>query len=569
MMPDIPLSEEKSSRTLLGILVDVSHSMSNNWHNNDGKKLPRIEVVRDTLNRKIKEEQMRRRTQQNDLDNIDVFCLGMGFRFPMYIEHDILTCEQEEPLQRQQKTMLVDLICDLLALCEILPSAEKLEDFKERLNRKWQQCTKDVLDQSVITEDVYADLVDYIRAALYDSAMQKNRRSLRYRLSQHKLPRGFGWASRLLAEYTKYMLEKIKTTAQRAANQYADEVFRKTNNDFNSNANKYAAIIQGHLDTFVQSYTASTLQAFTLGFTPSEIADDLDEKQALLLAERIYAKLDAEVRAHIALIIKIHQEKLLSAKRSISASLDKKELNRLTKRFVQKYGWDILKPLIEHTVYHMVSQHFEGQAKKSFSHWIRLASSREIVRPLNAVATMLPTIIEEHVYSEEVMFGATPLRQAIDRAAIRLIDEAYKDHKKILIVISDGEFREEAEVMVSANLLKRRGVTIISCLIHDRNLLSRIVSGTGKEWPSGAKRMIDIASEISKQNELSIDPGKKRLARTLTGKKLCYQINHSKILDAVIDNIFEENPTLGSGTALLAGPKKRKKGSVGAKNAMD
>jgi hypothetical protein len=569
MMPDLPLSEEKLSHTLFGILVDVSHSMSNNWHNKDGKKLPRIEVVRDTLNRKIKEEQMRRRTQQNNLDNIDVFCLGMGFRFPMYIEHDILTCEQEEPLKQQQKTMLIDLICDLLALCEILPSAEKLEDFKERLNGKWQQCTKDVLDQSVITEDVYADLVDYVRAALYDTAMQKHQRSLRYRLSHHKLPPGFGWASRLVEEYTKYMLEKITTTAQRAANQYADEVFRKTTNDFNNNAKKYAAIIQGYLDTFVQSYTASTLQAFTLGFTSSEIVDDLDEKQALLLAERIYAKLDAEVRAHIALTIKMHQEKLLSAKRSISASLDKKELNRLTKRFVQKYGWDILKPLIEHTVYNMVSQHFESQAKNSFPHWIRLASSREVVRPLNAVATMLPTIIEEHIYSEDVMFGATPLRQAIDRAAIRLIDEAYKDHKKVLLIISDGEFREEAEVMVSANLLKRRGVTIISCLIHDRNLLSRVVGGPRKEWPSGAKRMIDIASEIPEQNELSDDPGKKRLARTLTGKKLCYQINHSKILDAVIDNVFEENPTLGSGAAQLTGPKRRKKRSVGAKNPIN
>src|SRR6266851_5356916 len=511
MMPDIPLSEEKPSRTLLGVLVDVSHSMSNNWHNKNGKELPRIEVVRDTLNRKLKEEQMRRRTQQNNLDNIDVFCLGMGFRFPMYIEHDILTCEQEQPLKKQEKTMLIDLICDLLALCEILPSKEKLGDIKERLNQKWQQCTKDVLDQSVIVEDVHADLVDYVHAALYDTAMQKHQRSLRYRFSHRKLPRGFRWVSGLLEEYAKYKDGKFTTTQQSASNQHADDVVRKTTNDFTNNAEKYAAIIQGYLDTFVQMYTASTLQAFTLGFTPSEIVDDLDEKQALSIAGRIYVKLDSEVKKHIELTIKLYQEKLLLAKRSISASLDKKELNRLTRRLVQKYGWDILKPLIEHTVYDMVSQHFESQAKKSFPHWIRLASAREIVRPLTAVSHMLPNIIEEHIYSEEVM--------------------------------------------------------IISCLIHDRNLLSRIVRGLGQDWPSGAKRMIDIASEIPEQNGLPDDPDQKRLARTLTGKKLCYQINHSKILDAVIDNVFEENPALGSDTPQIAGPKKRKKRSVGVKNA--
>ncbi len=52
--PDIELYQEKASRTLLGVLVDVSHSMSNSWHNKDGKKLPRIEVVKETLNRKLK-----------------------------------------------------------------------------------------------------------------------------------------------------------------------------------------------------------------------------------------------------------------------------------------------------------------------------------------------------------------------------------------------------------------------------------------------------------------------------------------------------------------------------------
>src|SRR5713226_4194222 len=258
MMPDIPLSEEKPSRTLLGVLVDVSHSMSNNWHNKDGKELPRIEVVRDTLNKKLKEEQMRRRRQRNNLDNIDVFCLGMGFRFPMYLEHDILTCEQAQPLEKQGKIMLIDLICDLLALCEILPSAEKLEDFKERLNQKWRLCTKDVLDQSVITANVFADLVDYVHTALYDTAMQKHHRSLWYQLSRRKLPRGLGWLARFLEEWAKNKEEKITTTAQIASTHYADEVFRKTNNDFTNNSVNYAAIIKRYLDSFIQSYTAST-----------------------------------------------------------------------------------------------------------------------------------------------------------------------------------------------------------------------------------------------------------------------------------------------------------------------
>jgi len=79
--------------------------------------------------------------------------------------------------------------------------------------------------------------------------------------------------------------------------------------------------------------------------------------------------------------------------------------------------------------------------------------------------------------------------------------------------------------------------------------------------------MIDLASEIPEQNGLPDDPDQRRLARSLTSKKLCYQINRSKILDAVIDNVFEENPALGSDTPQIAGPKKRKKRSPSVKNA--
>ena len=204
---------------------------------------------------------------------------------------------------------------------------------------------------------------------------------------------------------------------------------------------------------------------------------------------------------------------------------------------MQKYGWGFLKPLIEETVSNIFTHQFESQAKQSFSHWIRLASAREVVRPLVRISNLLPNILEAQVYSEEVMFGATPFRQALDRAAIRFVDEAYTNHRKILLVISDGEFREEAEVMVSANLLKKRNVVIISCLIHNRNILEQFIKKSPKNWPTGAKRMLDIASEIPKQILSNSD--NKIVTRTLTESKLCYQINHSNILDQIIESIFE------------------------------
>jgi hypothetical protein len=540
LTPDTSVSLQQDSRVLLGVIIDVSDSMRKNWRNADSKRLSRIKVISDTLNRKIKEVQSKSRIQKSSLDHIDVFCLGFGFRYPLYIEHDITIVEQDQPLKKKEKIDVVDLICDLLALSEILPSQEKLLEFKEQLNHKWQYCTKEILDQSVIVEDVFAELQEYLQEKLYNTAMQKHRKSLVYNLSHHSLTHRFRWLSQFLEEGIKNREENITTTSQIAAQEYTDEIFRKTNRDFTNNAEKYVSLIQGYLEKFIQSFAASTLQAFALGFTAVEIVDNLDEKLALSIAEQIYAELSAEVRHHIEITLALYLQKLLLARRSISATLDTKEVQRLTRRFVQKYGWDFLKPLIEETVYNMFSQHFESEAKKSFSHWIRLASAREVIRPLTTLSNMLPNILEEYIYSEEVMFGTTPFRQALDRAAVRFIDEAYKDHKKVLMIISDGEFREETEVMVSADLLKKRGVTIISCLIHDRNLLAQFTKQAPKNWPSGAKRMLSLASEISDPINASNDSRKKPLMRALTGKKLCYQINHSDILDDLLENVLLE-----------------------------
>lgn len=533
-------SSQESSRVLLGVIIDVSDSMRESWHNKDGKRLPRIEVIRDTLNRKIKEEQKRSRTQKDALEGIDIFCLGFGFRYSMYIGQSITTIEQSLSQEKNTKIELIDLICDLIALSEILPNREKLADFKERLNQKWQQCTEHILDQSVIVEDVFAQLVEYVQAGLYDSAMQKHHHSLLYTLSHQKNIRKLRGLHRLLDTHCKNIEEHITTTSQIASAQYADEIFRKTNSDFTNNKAKYTTLIQQHLEKFVQSYTASTLQAFALGFTAAEIVDDLDEKLALSIAEQIYRELDAEVKRSIELALAIHIQKLLLARQSISAKLDMKEVKRLTKRFIQKYGWDILKPHIETTVYNMFAQHFESQAKKSFSNWIRLASAREVTRPLTALSNILPNVIEEHIYSDKVMFGTTPFRQALDRAALRFVDESHKNHNKVLIIISDGEFREETEVMVSANLLKRRGVTIISCLVHDKNLLSQFTKRSPQNWPSGAKRMLEIASDVPENSNEEDNLDKRHLAHALTRKKLCYQINHSDILGDVIKNVFDD-----------------------------
>ncbi len=78
--PNISDYHSSQSPVLVGVIVDVSSSMRRNWRNRNGKQLPRIEVIRDTLNKWIREEQQLRKIQA---DNIKIFCLGMGFTHGM------------------------------------------------------------------------------------------------------------------------------------------------------------------------------------------------------------------------------------------------------------------------------------------------------------------------------------------------------------------------------------------------------------------------------------------------------------------------------------------------------
>lgn len=528
--------EPDPSPLLIGVLVDVSCSMQRNWHNKDGKKLPRIEMIRDALNRRIKKEMRRRQAQKDSLDEIALFCLGMGFQAPIHLTDVQLSYGREHHLGNAQMRTMTDLVCDILALDDILPSREKLTEFKTQLNEKWLQCSKDILDRSMIVEDVYADLVEYVQNALYVSAMEKLHRSIRYKLAN---TRRFPPFAQALQKSIKEIEEKITVRSQTASAEYAADVSQRTDRDFKANTNKYVALILHHLETFAQSYTASTLQALTLGFNIAELVHDLDENRAIALARKIQKDLEAEVKKHIALALTGHERKLLKARRNIAASLNRKEVRRLTERFIRKSGWDILRTLIEETVFALFAEQFEVQAKANFPYWIRLSAEREVVHSLKRISNLLPDIVEEHIYSKNVMFGSTPFQEALDKAAIRLIDTRYSNWRKVLIVISDGEFELASSSLVTVNLLKRRDVAIISCLIAERNIITRLVKHSSKSWPSGAQLMLEIASEASEQGKQEIKWKDRESKYALTDEKLCFQINQSSILEDVIETVFD------------------------------
>ncbi|MBI5352789.1 MAG: VWA domain-containing protein [Chloroflexi bacterium] len=234
-----------------------------------------------------------------------------------------------------------------------------------------------------------------------------------------------------------------------------------------------------------------------------------------------------------------NQKDLIWSKHQIGGSLNLGAVRELTEKCIKKRGWSILRPLIEQTVLSMFVMEFETQAKQQLPYWIRFSSAREVVRSLDQIQNLFPSVIESELYSDKVMFGSTPFLDALDRASSRLLDKAYKNRGKVLIVISDGNFREKHSSVLSAELLKHREVKIISCLLSEQDIVSRLVHRAEDTWPIGAQLMFKIASEITEEQSLDLKLSDDSL-RAQRGKRLFFQINHSQILDDVIGAVFEK-----------------------------
>ena len=117
----------KRKPLLVGFVVDVSSSMRRNWKNNDGKEMPRIEVVRDALNQQIKKASLARSKSKQGLRTVDIFCLGMGFKRKMYWSTLNLSYGKETSDSSSDEKVDAGVVCDLIALSEIVPTSSQLK----------------------------------------------------------------------------------------------------------------------------------------------------------------------------------------------------------------------------------------------------------------------------------------------------------------------------------------------------------------------------------------------------------------------------------------------------------
>jgi hypothetical protein len=520
MIPDL-YAEGKP--LLLGILLDVSASMRESWKNRDGRSLPRIQVVQKTLHDRLQYFQAQN-TDDEKGPQADLFALGFGFR-------NVIPHVGIGGSSLQTTVLRNDVICDLLALAELVPNQAKLDAFQATLDTKWKQCAGSVFENATIKEDVFEETRDFIQTNMYFTA-QARLRPAKYQAGIWPLwLRIYG---RVSHEQRK---QRIETTSKTGAQRFVENLKSKVDDEFQKSRATYILIIRETLQKFVKSFVETTLQSIVLGFPIPEIVETLNEKEANALALDIYRQLESTIGFPMKISIKANQELLFDKVRRLHAKLDKQEIKELSERFVKKYFWDGLYPLIQKEIREMFEREFQEQLRGSLYRWVELAAAREISRPLHQISSLLPDTVDEELYSERVMFGSTPFRKALDLAGARMIDPRYAHHQKVLLVISDGVFDEDSSIMVVAEMLKKRGVRIISGMIHPQNFLQKMFPCGIDHWPEGARKMLAIASDIP---EKQTKDKKSVLEKIQAPQKFFYHINSSQVLEELINTLFVE-----------------------------
>lgn len=525
---------------LVGIIIDASSSMSRNWKNKDGKSLPKIEVIRDAFNQQFTKMSLLRKPNSEDAPTVHVFCLGMGFVLPQTFL-SVRTGEGKEEIIKEGKPTITrsDIICDLIALSEMVPSRALLERVRLNLNRRWERYSGSILDQASIQDDVFLALHSYIRDTLRLTATSELEKGWRIslkgilegsRLVRLKVIRDLNTG---LEQDIQRWREKILSDSDIEANRFFDNIIKHANDIFQTNQKQYTDFILEATREFARSQCHITLELLTLGYDHTKVLNTFDESKALELAKSIYQRLDFDVRKSIALAWNLNRVNLIVVEKGLNGSIDHKQVKQLTEHCIQKQGWSVLKPFVEQVVSDLFVKSFEEQAKLMLPRWLQIAARREITRPIRQVATILPETSQQTVYSNEYMFGSTPIDEALERSTHRFLDAANKSKQKVLLIISDGEY-ESSNPLYLADMLKSTGVTIVCCYISNKNIVSELISKFSSRWPEGAKTLFQMASTTEDNPDIAAQLEQNDIA--IPDKaKLFIQVNHSDILGKLVD----------------------------------
>lgn len=520
---------------LVGFVIDVSQSMKRNWKNKDGQLMPKIEVIRDDFNDFF--ASLRESLDGLGAADVKIFCLGVGFILKETF-YETLSKDGIEHIKKDSAQTLIrnDIICDLIALSEMVPNRNMLQKLEANLDQMWQDYAREMLEEAEANPQAPEQLRAYLQTRLRESAQQ----TLFYRWYSDLENGRRNWP----AKFTSFVFPKLKRWPEEIERvssleieRYFSQVTQQSKRLFQKKQQEYVQFVIDQLQQFLNEEINYILERNTLGFSFQTILQYFDKDKAKEIAGRIFKYLDKDVRKHFGVSEKLVSWTIL-LRRSLylGSPINVKKVRHLSEACVKLEGNKLIKPFVREQIQHLFSDTFQKQTKDRIKEWISLSRHREAIRSLPQVQSVLPQTKEDNVYSEEYMFGVTPFDKALDLAAMRILSPEYKTWRKALVLISDGEFeRKTAGKSIStADMLKSEDINVISGLIASETPLRKVKKVITRDPVDGHEIMMHLASNTENWSEIQTILRERGDVR----EKLLFQLNNKEDLENVLHLVF-------------------------------
>ena len=465
------------NKLILGIIVDVSGSMQASWYNKFTSQKSRIEVIKSSLNREF--NQLQNNHNSDDFE-LQLFCLGMGFKES------------------------AGTICDLLALSEMVPSEEKLSKIRAKIQQFWNQKADEFIAE-IQTND---DIVEKLESIIIND------------LSKSKLSEDSFYWSVMKFLFKRINPSKFEDRAKYLSHKLIDDVIGAARSIFKNNKTKYENLINDRLRTFAHEQIQLILRSNALGFKLETILENFDKNKMLILADSIYSAIKKDLSKEIRAVWLNNRFNIFFQKVKIFSDIQMREIKDLTEEAIKHIGWKSLKPFVETEVIRIFSEQFQKASQENLQNWLNISSKREVTRELQDIEKVLPES-DRSVYSRDYMFGGTPMLDTINLASIRLLDRKFENHKKGLIVISDGGWEMPSKINQVALLLRSQDVKIATGYVGEKT--SFLKENTG------FRNIIDLSTDLN--NVAKADLSKQI---PFLGNKLSVHLNNPENLSELV-----------------------------------
>ena len=476
-------------------------------------------------------------------NNIEIFSFGFGFKS---FESGILIDNENKKGKSKEISNTIekhDTICDILALNEMIPTSELLSLLEEELNSRWNRYSKELLDKEIILDTSPDDkLIKFLQDCYAEDYIKKINNNYFTRIIKKLSLNKFSFFNFILQRnLTKIenWKQHIPFKAELASELFLNKVENESNKIFQENKKDYIQLIHNKLHDFASQTIFQILLFISMGFSLQRSLALLDESKVKEIATSILTVIHNDVNKKIGFKWKISlQKELKKTKKEFHASFKNQDIYELVEKCFQKFGWDMLEPFAKEQASNLFKKCFQTQIENMIPYWIKEASAKNLIRSINDINYLLPEKLDYSIYSDNYIFGSTPIELTLVKAAHLLLDKNNKFKNRILVIISDGEF-DDTSISIT-EMLKQDNVLVLCCLVYNKSIIGSLKEKLSNEIPENARRMTRLSSKVESDHEI-IKVLEANNIILPDGHMLCIQINHSEILQSVFRSLLGDD----------------------------